>query len=55
MKFARVPSWDMALDAPNWLVTTTPIDPARLVTNAIMKNNANITMITGRLEFLFPI
>ena len=52
MKLARVPSCERALDAPNWLVTITPIEPARLVTNAIMKKSANITIIAGRLLFL---
>ena len=47
MKLASVPSWLRALLAPNWFVTTTPIDPARFVTKAIMKNRANITMMAG--------
>ena len=47
MKLARVPSWESAFEAPNWFVTITPIEPARFVTNAIMKNRANITTIAG--------
>ena len=47
MKFASVPSCDRALEAPNWALTITPIEPAKLVTNAIMKKSANITMMAG--------
>lgn len=55
MKFAREPSCERAFDAPNWFVTITPMEPARLVTKAIMKNKANIMIIAGRFEFLVAI
>ena len=55
MKLARVPSWERALEAPNWLVTMTPIEPARLVTNAIMKKRANMIAIARTLVFCFAI
>ncbi len=45
MKLASVPSCESALLAWNWFLTMTPIDPAKLVTKAIMKNSANITMM----------
>ena len=47
IKLASVPNCERALLAPNWFVTTTPIEPARFVTNAIIKKRANITTIAG--------
>ena len=55
MKFASVPSWDIALVAPNCLVTMTPIEPAKLVTNAIIKKSANITIIARMFPFFLLI
>jgi len=51
MKLASVPSCERALLAPNCVLTMTPIDPAKLVTNAIMKKSRNMTAMTKTLLF----
>ena len=51
MKFTKVPSCAKAFDTPNCALTTTPIDPAKLVTNAIMKNIKYIMIIGITLLF----
>ena len=36
-------------DAPNWFLTMMPIEPAKFVTNAIMKNSMNMIAIANTL------
>lgn len=52
-KFAAEPSWDAVLDAPNWFLTMTPIEPAKFVTNAIMKKSANIVAMAATFPPFF--
>ena len=55
MKLANVPNCAIALEAPNCVFTITPIEPAKLVTKAIMKNKRNITTMGRMLDLLFVI
>ncbi len=53
MKFAALPSCESAFDALNWFFAITPIGLAKFVTNAIMKNNANIVAMAAMLPPFF--
>ena len=45
MKLARLPSCERKSLAPNWFFTITPNGFCKPVTNAIIKNKANIIAI----------
>ena len=55
IKFARFPSWDIALVAPNWDLTITPIGFWSPVTKEIIAKRKNMIAMARTLLFFFDI